>query len=193
VKILNKVSPKLRQFLIEHPTALRPLTNVLSVAFAERTLQLYYFYSDDESVARASHDYPDESVVAIFIRENQQPLDEFISLIFEAQNSTSEKQFLKLFAKAKSGAISKNDFARDIVRLEFDATKRTRDLLEGIKLGRGEIKKSHYYKLCKDVPNDFEEFLLYSKRVSAPQRDIIKHYEAIYDSLRKQDPLPQQR
>src|SRR5438876_5736803 len=129
VKILNKVSPKLRQFLIEHPTALRPLTNVLSVAFAERTLQLYYFYSDDESVARASHDYPDESVVAIFIRENQQPLDEFISLIFEAQNSTSEKQFLKLFAKAKSGAISKNDFARDIVRLEFDATKRTRDLL----------------------------------------------------------------
>jgi hypothetical protein len=186
--ILNQVSPKLQQFLMEHPTALRPLTNVLSAAFADRTLRLYYLYSDDESVPRASHDYPEESVVAIFIRENQQPSDEFISLLFEAQNSTSEKQFLNLCAEATSGSISKNDFAQDFGRLEFDAAKRTRDFLKDIKMGRGEINKSHYYKLFRAVPDDFEEFLIYTKNVSSPPRDLIKEYEAKYDLLRKEAP-----
>ncbi len=186
--ILNQVSPKLRRFLIEHPTALRPLTNVLSAAFADRKLRLYYFYSDDASVLQAYHEYPQDSVVAIFILENQLPSDEFISLLFEAQNSTSEKQFLNYCAEATSGSISKTDFALGVGKLEFDATKRTRDLLKDIKMGRGEINKSQFYKVFRAVPDDFAEFLIYTKKVSLPPRDLIKEYGARYDLLRKEAP-----
>ena len=184
-RILNTLSPKLRQFLSENPKAYQSLTNSLSEAFAKRTLQLYYFYSDDESIARASHYYPNEAAVGIFIRENQQALDEFICLVFEAINSISEKGFLELFAKAESGEISKDNFTREIAKLEFKAAKRTRDLLMGIRPSGSEAFRSYYYKRFKDCPDDFEDFLLYSKKVSSPHRDSTKEWEMKYDLLRK--------
>jgi hypothetical protein len=186
IKIPNSVSPKLREFLAQHPTASETLSNVLTEAFTNRTLRLYYFYSEDESVPRASHDYPDNSVVAIFIRENQQPLDEFVSLLFEALNSTSENEFCRLFAQAKSAAVPKSEFTRDVCTLEFDAVRRTRNLLIDIKLSKGERNKSHYYKLFMGVPNNFADFLLYTKNVSSPQRDLVKEWGAKYDLLQKQ-------
>jgi hypothetical protein len=176
-------SPKLRQFLHETPTASQTLSNVLVETFVDRTLCLFYFYSEDKSVARAYHDYPDETHVAIYIRENQQPLDEFICLIFEALNSTNERQFLKLFDKAKTGAISKGEFTSDVARLEFDAVKKTQVLLKAIKLARGDRSKSEYYKLFRDAPENFDEFFLYIKRLSSA-RDVIKELSTKYDLLR---------
>jgi hypothetical protein len=182
--ILNTVSPKLRQFLTKNPAAFRILTNTLAEAFARRTVQVYYFYSDDESIARAYHYYPDESVVGIVIRENQQPLDEFLCLVFESLNSTGQKSFLELRAKAGSGEISKTAFPREVRRVEFNAIRRTRDLLAGLKLRKGETLKSYFYKRLRDCPDDFEAFLLYNKKVS-PQRDATQHYEMMYDLLQK--------
>jgi hypothetical protein len=183
--ILDMVSPKLQQFLIGHSAASELLTNVLSEAFSNRTVQLYYFYSNDKSNPRASHYYPDESVVGITIRENQQPSDEFICLIFEAMNSESERSFQELVHKAESGDISRADFARKMLKVEFKAVKRMRGLISNVKLSDKEIADSYYYNRFVECPNKFEDFLTYAKRISPSERDPVKEFEAKYDLLQK--------
>src|SRR5271165_1445404 len=59
--VFSMASPKLRQFLTGHREASQMMSNVVSEAFSNRTVRLHYFYSEDESVARARHYYPDES------------------------------------------------------------------------------------------------------------------------------------
>jgi len=178
-------SPKLREFLSAHPAALQSLTNILSRAFAERTIQLYYFYSDDESAARASHYYQSDSVVGIVIRENQQPADEFICLVFEVLNSESQKLFQELMRKAESGAISRMDFAEEMLRVEFKAVQAIRDLLGTFRLSKREMSKSYHYKLFNETPKRFEDFLAYTKKISVPERDVLEEYKVKYDALRK--------
>jgi hypothetical protein len=177
-------SPKLRQFIADHTAASKLLTNAFSEAFSNRTVQLFYFYSDDESIPRAFHYYPDESVVGISIRENQKSSDEFICLLFEVLNSESEKHFQEIYQKAKDGILSKADFVNALFKTEFEAVKKTRDLIRDLNLNKREISESYYYNRLIECPNKFEDFLTYKKKVS-PHRDQIKEYEMQYDALRK--------
>jgi hypothetical protein len=183
--VLNMASPKLREFLAENSKALQLLTNTLSEAFSNRTIQVYYFYSDDDSIARASHYYPDESVVGVLIRENQLPFDEFTCLLFEAINSTSEKHFQELFAKAQSGEISKSDFVKEMRQTEFIAIKRTRDALKKIGVAKNVAAKSYFYKRFAESPDSFDDFVVYRQKVASPHRDTTQELEAKYDLLRK--------
>ena len=182
--VLKMASPKLRQFLADHPAALQALTGAISESFSNRTVRLYYFYSDDETVPRAGHYYPEKSSVGIVIRENQEPSDEYISLIFEILNSQGEKRFLDLVEQAKSGAISKTDFVRDLMRQEFQAVKKLRGLIDSFKLSKKEKDTSYFFKKFAECPEDFEAYLSYARKVS-PNRDQTKEYEKAYDSLRK--------
>lgn len=186
--ILSMVSPKLRQFLVDHPQASMTLSNVISEAFPTRTVQLYYFYTEDDSIGRAFHYYPAESVVGICIRENQKPCDECICLIFEILNSEGEKRFKQLSEQAKDGAVSKTNFVREIMRQEFQAVKKVQSLISDFKLGRKELSESHYYAIYIQCPQDFEAFLAYKVKVS-PKRDQIAEYERMYDSLQPRKSL----
>jgi hypothetical protein len=182
--IQERCSPTFRQFLSAHPAALQSLTNAMLEAFGQRTRSLFYFYSDDETMPRSYHDFPNESKVSIYVRENQEPVDEFICLIFDAQNAANDKRYSDLFDKARTGAISKNDFAREMSQLELDAIKQTRDILNKIAIGASEGRKSDYCKLFEDTPDDLDKFLVYNKKLT-PSRNIFKELEAKYDFLRK--------
>jgi hypothetical protein len=123
-------------------------------------------------------------VVGIAIRENQQSSDEFICLLFEVLNSEGEKRFQEIYQKAKDGTLSKTNFVNEILKVEFEAVKRTRELIRGLNLNKKEISESYFYNRYIECPNKFEDFLSYKKKAS-PQRDQIKEYEMQYDSLRK--------
>ncbi len=183
-KLLSMVSPKLRQFLTTHPGTLAVFTNTLSEAFSRRAVQVYYFYSDNDSEPRTYHYYPSESVVGICVRENQQPLDEFLCLVFESLNSESEKAFRDLYRRAESGGITRTGFAQEMLKVEFNAAKRMRDLVRRLKLNEKEVSESYYYTRFSGCPDGFDDFLSYIAKVS-PARDAIKGYEGRYDSLRK--------
>jgi hypothetical protein len=182
--ILEMSSPKLRQFLVGHPVASVTLSNVFVEAFSNRSVQLFYFYSDNESIPRANHSYPDEASVNIFIRENQLPSDECICLIFEMINSEGEKRFLQLMDMAKSGTISKQDFVKEMMRQEFEAVRKIQSLIGGFNLSKPETQESYYYNRLAKCPSNFEDFLTYKKKVS-PNRDQVKEYEQSYDYLQK--------
>jgi hypothetical protein len=185
--ILEMTSPKLRQFLISHPVASVTLSNISEEAFSNRSVGLFYFYSDNESIARASHSYLDEGSVSIFIRENQKPCDECICLIFEMINSEGEKRFLQLMEMAKSGTISKQDFVKEMMRKEFEAVRKIQLLIGGFNFSKPEMLESYYYDRLVKCPSKFEDFLAYKKKVS-PNRDQVKEYEQTYDYLQKNQP-----
>jgi hypothetical protein len=180
-----KFSPKLQQFLMSHPDARQVLTNVTSETFSNKLIQIYYFYTDDESTPKAFHYYPTETVVGIGVRENLQPLDEFTCLTFEAINAQGEKRFREICQMAGSGQISRSDFAQEILKQEFKAAKKARDLLKGLKLGKKEKTGASAYENLLGCPDKFEDFLIYTKKVSSADRDPIEEYEKQYDSLRR--------
>jgi len=121
--------------------------------------------------------------VAILIRENQEPCDEFIGLIYEILNSQGEKRFQELFDEAKSGAVSKTDFVRGIMRQEFETVKKVRGLLENFKLSKKEKSTSYFFNKFSQCPNDFEAYVVYKPK--GVTRDQFKEYEQLYDSLQK--------
>jgi len=176
-------SPKLRRFLSDHPPASQSLKRILVESFAARTVQLYYFYTEDDSLAKAFHYYPETNAVVIAIRENQQPLDEFICIAFEALNSENEAEFQALCHRAQLGTISKGDFSRDILKVEFKAEKRLRVLVDNLKLRKSETSKSYHFKGLIECPDTFEDYLFYTKKSLFP-RDPIKEYETQYDTFR---------
>jgi hypothetical protein len=122
--------------------------------------------------------------VLICVRENQQPWDEFVCIVFELLNTRSRPQFEELLARAKTGTISRNEFPREIIRVEFERTVLPlRDLLVKMKLTRKEKAKSYFYPKSLGCPDDFEAFLSYQKK-TAPQRDLTRQYQEEYDQLR---------
>ena len=181
-------SPKLHQFLLEHPEASNSLSNAMAEALSGRTAQIYYFYTNDESVPNSHVNYIGEpSVVGIFVRENQQACDEYLCILFEALNSKGEKRFRELFAEAKFGALSKTNFVREMQRQEFQAVKETQKIVAKLKLKPKEIADSRDYKHFLETPSDLAQFLVYSKKVS--QGQYQKEYETLYATIHKK---PQQ-
>jgi hypothetical protein len=181
--IMRMASPQLRQFVSRHPQADQVLSNALSQSFSNRSVQIFYFYTDDKSVARACHYYPSESVVGICIKENQATLDGYISLLYETLNSQNESKFEELFRKATAGEISQPDFSHEMSRLEFMATIKTRDLLKSMKFSKSEKSDSECWIKYRDCPEKFEDFLAYCVKVS-PSQDITHAYYADYNMLR---------
>jgi len=181
----TSISPKLKRFVQDHPTASKSVSEALASAFSDRTMQLYYFYSDDDSIPKASHTYPSESKVVIIIHENQQPCDEYISLLFEILNSEGEKRFKELISQAQGDTISKDDFVLGVMREEFRAVLKTKNILDYLELDPKEKAESHLFGRFTECPTTFEGYLVYKIKAAPKGRDQKKEYEAMFDSLRR--------
>ena len=185
--IISGVSPKLKKFISNYPEAAKIFTNAISDAFSNKTVRLYYFYSNDESEVRYLHYYPNTvglPEVALCIRENQCPLDEFIGILYETINSKNESAFTKLSQEAYLGTISKEQFSKHILQYEFEAGTSTRAALLTLKLRKAETDESDFYHSFTECPTNFDDFLPFCKKVY-PQWRGDKDYEIKYDSLRK--------
>lgn len=182
--VQSMFSPGLKDFFASHAGALPMLTNILHEAFSKRAIQLYYFYSADNSVAIASHYYPSDSAVGIVLRENMEPIDQFIGFVFEAINSEGQPSFEKIIKEAEQGKLSKRDFTTETLKQEFKAVVRTRALLQRLKLEAKEIAESREYKHFEECPDSFEDFLAYTKKISGKERDVFEEYDKQYDLLR---------
>jgi hypothetical protein len=182
--VCSMLSPKLQAFLKEDAEAAKLLRKVLHEAFAKRTLQICYTSSSNK--AQAYHTYTDDGV-SITIRQNQPILDEYLCLVFEILNSENEHRFFKLMDKAERGTISREDFARQTLKVEFKAAKRAQSLIRKLTFRREDILGSYYYTRIVNCQDKFDDFLAaIEKEAETSPRDPLKFYEAEYDKLRKQ-------
>jgi len=185
--LINTVSPKLRALLVQHTAALLTLTNAFSSAFTNKTVRLFYFYPEKGSDRRAFHFYPNMAPLAdvyICVPEDQDPLDEFIDILFEALNTKGQARFAKIDQDARLGTISRADYAREKIKVEFEAEKSTRDLLVALRFSDKDIANSVDYPLYIRCPDSAEDFLAYLKNVNG-HMDVFQAYEVLYDSIRK--------
>jgi hypothetical protein len=186
--ILNAVSPKLKKLLVANPATWAALSNSFATACAKRSLCLLYFYSENNKAPRAFHYYPHSvgmAEIALCVRENQHPWDEFISIMFELLNSRNEDRFEQLGDRARSGSVSRTEFVHGIMRLEFEAMKATGDVLRKLKPTKKEVSGSQYYNTFTNYPGDFEGYLSITK-ANVQGRDPLREYGAQYDALRNE-------
>ncbi len=187
VQAQSSFSPKLTEFLLTHPKTSLALSNVFAEASSARVVQIYYFYTGDESAPKARHHYlGDSSTVGIFVRENQSACDECISILFEVLNSKGEKRFRELWGQAEAGSISKKDFVTEIQRQEFQAVRGVQNLIRTFDLKPEEITASSSYRQFMETPESFEAFLAYSRKISKGGNQ--QNYEELYDRIRKRSP-----
>jgi len=182
--LYGMMSPKLKQFLAAHPGASCVLSNLLSEAFTNRTVTLYYFYTDDDSIPGGTQYYPGTPSVVIGIRENQRPTDEYICLVFEVINSERETRFNELTDEARAGKISRSEYATEMLRHEFQTAKRIQELLPKLGLTETEIAESGYYKQSIECPKTFEEFLKGAGAARA-LRTYGFEYDIVHDTQRQ--------
>jgi hypothetical protein len=178
-------SPKLRKFVEDHQEMGQVISNAIRDAFSQRSLQVYYFYSDNETVPPASHYYPDQSTVAVLLLESQDPIDECITLLYEVVNSKGENRFQELCDAAKNNTISRTNFAYEVLNMEFQAAKETQKLLRKVKFSKSEISKSTEYSRFALCPDSYAEFLAYTEKISLPKRNPIAEMELQFDAIKR--------
>lgn len=180
--ILAQVSPKLRQFIADHPAASKALTNALHEV-AARHLAVFYFYTADETRPPALHHSPDESSLVVTLRENAQPCDEFICLLYEIVNAKSDETYRALFKEAKTGTISKERFIDSVFEKEFVAAKEMKLLITNLGLTPAEADGSRNLQVFRQCPDTFAEFLTQVK-ADTNSNFQLKSYEEQYDAVR---------
>ena len=176
------LSPKLSQFLLDHPGAYKVLTDVLQEANSKRPVHIYYFYVNAQAHQPTMHRLLEgESILGVFVVENQSPLSECVDILFELLNSKGERRFKELRQKAASGRISKQEYVREFLKEEFRAVIATKKMLPDLWLSEKEASESPQYKWFKEVPTEFEEFLVYRSKgeLSQDNTDYEKQYDAI--------------
>jgi hypothetical protein len=85
--------------------------------------------------------------------------------------------------------VSRSEFAKEMLKIEFEADKKTQRMLATLKFTKKEIANSHYYPAFAELPTEFEDYLTWIKKRS-PQRDAFKEYELKYDWLQKKSQSP---
>jgi hypothetical protein len=184
-KAQDTFSPQLNHFVECHPQALLILSNavVKTKGSAGVRIDTFYFYTDDETVPTAHHNWAlnGSPQVAIYIRGGGQPVDEYLNFLFEVINTRGDKVFKELFQQAASNQISKSNFVRGVLLQEFQAAKAVQKLLTQLGLKPDEITISKCYDDFLNTPDDFDKFLSYAK--DPARQGAEPGYEELYDRL----------
>lgn len=179
----EQMSTALKALLATNAPSRKALDKVISELPTGTELRLTYFRSASESEPLSTHGYFPSGII-VSLRADQQPWDEFICLYFEIANSLSRKRFEALVDEAKSGAIARDKFPIEGLRIEFAAVKRTRDVIKSLSISTDEQLASYSYTRLSGCPDNFDDFLAYRQRVS-PKRDPIGFYKELYDKLQR--------
>ncbi|WOO39674.1 hypothetical protein [Rubellicoccus peritrichatus] len=169
------LSPVLTEYLAENPKMNAVASKILREGIGDWPVEVFYFYSNDESRARAFHTVARERKIFIFIRENQSAYDQFLCLLYEALNATSQPKFQKVVAEASKGNISAEAFAESIMQIEHGTTMRVQDILRKLSPSESDKEDSYLHNRIINCPADYEASREYTKRVS-PNRDLKKEY-----------------
>lgn len=129
---------------------------------------------------------PSEDGASILIRVSNllSPADQVAALVYECRNAQNEKQFARFIREAYMGSLAKQDFIREILRLEHKKMKETRAFLAPLPYFRDvDVAKTEFYRKMLGTPEGFEEFIDYLHRVKRPEYDVFDMYSKFYDFL----------
>lgn len=182
-EFVNALSPQLRQFLRDHVAASNYLTGILDVQTSVRSLGIEY--TNDLRGTTACHVSPKPDLSVIWICKDQQPIDEYLDVVFELFNSSHEEKFRKVEDEARAKRISRRNFVKQIVKIEYESHAKLKSDLPLLKFSAKDIAASSNYEYgFVNGPGNFEDFFSWVKNGSGPD-ELPKtwDYGVMYDSL----------
>jgi hypothetical protein len=129
---------------------------------------------------------PNDSNTSILIRVSPAlgPLDQVAALVYESRNAQNEKQFAAIIRDAYVGVLDKEQFIREILRLEQTKMKETRAFLAPIKpFSTLDPAPTEFYRKMLGTPEGFDDFITYLHRIKRPEYDVFDMYSKFYDFL----------
>jgi hypothetical protein len=183
-KAQDTFSPRLIKFLESHPAASCTFSNEIMKAkgTANNRIEIFYFYNNDPNALTAHHNmFAQTTEIAIFVLEGQEPCDEYLDILFEVLNLSGDKRFQELYQQAMSGSISRSNFVSEMLRQEFQTVKTLQHLIPSLRLTPQEISKSKDYDIWLHSPDDFDDFVIYSRKHSGGRVEML--YEHYYDDF----------
>ena len=144
-------------------------------------------WDEDEPQGKAyAENTPSEDGTSILVRVSAllSPADQVAALVYECRNAQNEKQFARFIREAYMGSLAKQDFIREILRLEHQKMKETRAFLAPLPYFSDlDVAKTEFYRKMVGTPEGFEEFIDYLHRVKRPEYDVFDMYSKFYDFL----------
>jgi hypothetical protein len=126
-------------------------------------------YLEYPSLVRVSRTIPSTAV------------DMCVMLLFELYHTPFEQRRDELFNLATKGRISRNDFARSCVRLEFQACRKTQTFFREHPIADEKSKENDYYKWVMQVPSEFSEYLRSLEARDSGKDNLFQYYLKFYD------------
>lgn len=126
----------------------------------------------------------DNTFIMIRVSAKLNPQDQVAALVYECRNAQNEKKFAQLISDAYLGKLPKQEFIRDILRLEHAKMKETRAFLAPIQPFRDlDPAGTEFYRKMLGTPEGFEEFIAYLHLIKRPEYDVFAMYSRFYDFL----------
>lgn len=142
--------------------------------------------SDEPQGNAYAENTPSEDGAFIVIRVSAQlsPADQVAALVYESRNAQNEKQFAQFIREAYMGSLAKQDFIREILRLEHKKMKETRAFFAPLQHYRDlDVSRTEFYRKMLGTPEGFEDFINYLHQVKRPEYDVFEMYSKFYDFL----------
>jgi hypothetical protein len=185
--LVQMLSPKVREFIEHHSEVNELLTDAFREATTNRTMRVYYFYTEDVTVPPAFHSWTfSASNFVIFVRENDWPVDELTGIFFELINSQRDDKVQAIVQRAALGRIGRQDYVVAIAKEEFAAAPKLQAFLNRLRLSKQEMAECRDYQFFAGAPMDFETFMSHMKEASLKGRNYFGFYEEQYDAIRPQ-------
>ena len=122
--------------------------------------------------------------IRIRVSSKLSPEDQVAALVYECRNAQNEKLFAQHIRDAYLGSLGKEDFIREILRLEHQKMKETRAFLTAIPFFKNlDATRTEFYRKMLGTPDGFEEFIAYLHRIKRPEYDVFDMYSRFYDFL----------
>jgi hypothetical protein len=126
----------------------------------------------------SSPEYP--SVVRI--SKNISAVDQCTGLLFELLNFEADKEYQRVRYSAEDRK-SREQFAEDVVRCEFNATRRTQLFLLRHPITAADANKDTIYNSIVSSQGTFSEYIDWMKGLDETKLNPLRYYGKAYDNL----------
>jgi hypothetical protein len=146
------------------------------------------YWDRREPPMQQSANYPahgnDPNRVRLTNKPTLSTVDKCTLLVFELENARQSRRYAALGNMARKRQMSREDFARSSLHLEYESAKRTRDFFREHPLKQQPGEGNRQYNALLMLPDDYSLYLTALERQPESEHNPLQHYREWHDGLR---------
>lgn len=153
----------------------------------DRFGQRVYWNADFPQVGSDAFHFPPYYGYPAFIslsnRTHMTPVDRWVGVVYELHNLDNTQAFEKLYNRAIAEEIDGDTYAVECLRLEFAATKRTKEFFSKHSLPASKHGNDAWYNWLSGDIGTFDEYVAaFQEKRFLPSFDPLKYWRDSYDT-----------